>query len=34
MAPALDEIDFEFVNKKNPNDIVNKRSSNGFISRY
>ena len=29
--PALDEIDFEFVNKKNPNDIVTKRSSNGLL---
>ena len=29
--PALDEIDFEFVNKKNPNDIVAKRSSNGLL---
>ena len=29
--PALDEIDFEFVNKKNPNDIVIKRSSNGLL---
>ena len=30
-SPALDEIDFEFVNKKNPNDIVTKRSSNGLL---
>ena len=29
--PALDEINFEFVNKKNPNDIVTKRSSNGLL---
>ena len=29
--PALDEIDFEFVNKRNPNDIVTKRSSNGLL---
>ena len=29
--PALDEIDFEFVNKKNPNDIVAKRSSNSLL---
>ena len=30
-SPALDEIDFEFVNKRNPNDIVTKRSSNGLL---
>ena len=30
-SPALDEIDFEFVNKKNPNDIVTKRSSNSLL---
>ena len=30
--PALDEIDFEFVNKKNPSDIITKRSSNGLLA--
>ena len=29
--PALDEIDFEFVNKKDPKDIITKRSSNGLL---
>ena len=30
--PALDEIDFEFVNKKDPKDIITKRSSNGMLT--
>ena len=31
-SPALDEIDFEFVNKKDPKDIIAKRSSNGMLT--
>ena len=30
--PALDEMDFEFVNKKNPSDIVTIRSSNALLT--
>ena len=30
--PALDEMDFEFVNKKNPSDIVIIRSSNALLT--
>ena len=30
-SPALDEIEFEFVNKKDPKDIITKRSSNGLL---
>ena len=31
-SPALDEIEFEFVNKKDPKDIITKRSSNGMLT--
>ena len=30
-SPALDEIEFEFINKKDPKDIITKRSSNGML---
>ena len=30
-SPTLDEIEFEFVNKKDPKDIITKRSSNGML---
>ena len=31
-SPALDEIEFEFVNKKDPKDIITKRSLNGMLT--
>ena len=31
-SPALDEIEFEFVNKKDSKDIITKRSSNGMLT--
>ena len=31
-SPALDEIEFKFVNKKDPKDIITKRSSNGMLT--
>ena len=31
-SPTLDEIEFEFVNKKDPKDIITKRSSNGMLT--